>query len=109
MKSSEDAELLKTENVVFEVERETTALLARVRPARKLIALVLGRETPAGKTTSSPCAPTFVTVRFAEIATGPAGMPQTPATSNDRVAFGCNAGPSSGPFGLRVSPTRHGV
>src|SRR5512141_2989755 len=110
MKSTVAAELLKTENVVLACERVTIALLARVRPARKLIALVFGRTRPECDTTSSPCAPTFVTVRFAEIAAASAGMPHGDApTSNVRVAAGCNDGPPSGPVGFLVSRTRHGV
>src|SRR5664279_640089 len=109
MKSSEDAELLNTENVVVDPERNTTVLLARVRPAKKLIALGPGRDAPAGKTTRSPCAPTFVTVRFAEIATAPLGMPHTPVTLKSRVANGAKAGPPKAPDPMRVSRTRHGV
>ncbi len=110
MKSTAAAELLKTENVVLEFERETTALLARVRPARKLIALVFGREMSDLNTTSSPGAPTFVTVKFAEIATAPAGMPHADAAgSNVRVAPGCNGGAPSGPVWFLVSRTRQGV
>jgi hypothetical protein len=101
--------LLKTENVVLEPERETTELLARVRPARKLIALVFGGEMSDLNTTSSPCAPMFVTVRFAEIATAPAGMPHGDAvTSKVRVAPGCNDGAPSCPVWFLVSRTRHG-
>src|SRR5450756_112848 len=109
MKSTVVAELLKRENVVLDFEKETIALLARVRPARKLIVLVFGRKTSAGNTTSSPGAPTFVTVRFAEIATASVGMPHADATtSNVRVAPGCNDGAPSGPVGFLVSRTRHG-
>ena len=97
------------ENVVLDFEKETIALLARVRPARKLSALVFGRKTSDGNTTSSPGAPTFVTVRFAEIATASAGMPHGDAAgSNVRVALACNGGAPSGPVGFLVSRTRHG-
>jgi hypothetical protein len=110
MKSTVAEELLKMENVVLDFDKETIALLARVRPARKLSALVFGRETSAGKTTSSPWAPTFVTVRFAEIATASAGMPHVDADgSNVRVVPGCNGGAPSAPAGFLVSSTRHGV
>ena len=54
MKSTVAAELLKTENVALDFEKETIALLARVRPARKLIVLVFGRRMSDGKTTRSP-------------------------------------------------------
>src|SRR5450830_182783 len=109
MKSTVAAELLKTENVVLDSERDTIALLARVRPARKLIELAFGRKMSDGNTTSSPSAPTFVTVRFAEIAAAPAGMPHADvATSNVRAANGCNDGAPSGPVGFLVSRTRHG-
>lgn len=97
------------ENVTLDFEREMIALLARVRPARKLRLLVLGLATSDGKATSSPRALTFVTVRFAEIAIAPAGMPHADvATSNVRVASGCNAGAPNGPAGFLVSRTRHG-
>src|SRR5450759_4787301 len=109
MKSSEAAELLKTEKVVVVAERYTRALFARVLKALKLMALVFGRETSDGNRTSSPWAPLFVIVRFAEIATAAAGMPQTPATSKFRVAFGRRAGPPRAPDPKRVSRTRQGV
>jgi hypothetical protein len=109
MKSTVAAELLNTENVALDFEKETIALLARVRPARKLRALEFGLKTSAGKTTSSPRAPTFVTVRFTEIATAPAGIPhEDVVTPNVRVAPGCNGGPPSGPAEFLVSRTRHG-
>src|SRR5664279_6180817 len=98
MNSTVAAELLKTENVALDCENETSALLARVRPARKLSVLVFGRKTSAGKTTSSPGALTFVTVRFAEIATASAGMPHGELDkSKVLVACGCNGGAPSGP------------
>jgi len=109
MKSTLAAELLKTESVVLEFERDTSALLARVLPARKVIALVLGGKMSDGNTASSPFAPTFATVKFAEIATAPTGMPHADAAgSNVRVAPGCNDGPPSGPVRFLVSRTRHG-
>src|SRR5450756_636407 len=108
MKSTVAVELLKTENVVPNFEKETIALLALVRPARKLSALVFGRKTSDGNTTSSPGAPTFVTVRFAEIATASVGTLHVEADgSNVRVAPGCNDGAPSGPVGFLVSSTRH--
>ena len=88
MKSTLAAEWLNTENDVLDPERTTTSLLARVRPASKLTALAFGFPTSDGKTTSSPAAPAFVMVRFAEIATAPEGMPQAPATVNERAAPG---------------------
>src|SRR5664279_4675914 len=108
MNSTVAAELLKTENVALDCENETIALLARTRPARKLIVLVFGRTTSAGKTTSSPGPPTFVTVRFAEIAAESAGMPHIPATLKSRVSFGWRANPNPFRF-TRVSRTRQGV
>lgn len=109
MKSTAAAELLKTVNFALDPERDTIALLARVRPARKLIAEAFGREMSARKTTSSPVAPAFVTVKFVEIETAPAGMPHGDvAGSNVRVSPGCNDGPPSGPVSFLVSRTRHG-
>src|SRR5450759_3190368 len=98
IKSTVPPELLKTENVALPLERDTIALLARVRPARKLIVLAFGRVMSDLNTTSSPGAPTFVTVRFAEIATAPTGMPHGATDmSNVRVAPGSKDGAPSGP------------
>jgi hypothetical protein len=109
MKSTVAAELLKTENAVPGLESEMSALLARVRGALRLIELAFGSDVSDLNATSSPGALTFVTVRFAEIATAPAGIPHEDAvTSNVRVAPGCKAGAPSGPDAFLVSRTRQG-
>jgi hypothetical protein len=91
------------------VERDRTALFARVCPAEKFRLLVPGLRPLPGYIVKNP-EPPETTVAFTEIATADTGMPHADAvTVMSRVAFGCKAGPPKGPFALRVSAIRQGV
>src|SRR5207249_6298082 len=92
-----------------EAPRETTALFARTAPRRKLIALVGGMASPAGKTRRSPTSVGETTVRLRATAFADDGIEQRPATGNVRRAPAASDGPPEGPAALRVSATRQGL
>jgi hypothetical protein len=80
------------------------ALLARSRPAVKLIVFVGGIGSPPGPMTSWPVPLGCTAVTLRDSATAESGMPQSPVTSNSRTSPELSTGPSS-----RVSQRRQGI
>src|SRR5690349_5624152 len=70
-----------------------TPLLARVRPARKLIVLEVAGTALPGKKVRCPVPGGLMTVTLAGIAFAVAGTPQRPSTTTIRSSFGESAGP----------------
>lgn len=90
------------------IDRSRIALFARTCPVEKVRLLVPGLTPSPGYKLMNP-EPPATTVTLTEMETAEAGMPHMDVTVKSRVAFGCRAGPPSGPFALRVSMTRQGV
>src|SRR6185369_6522249 len=92
-----------------EAPSATTALLARMVPARKLIALASGAGWPAGETRRSPPSDGWTTVRFTATDVAVDGIAQRPEIAKPRTVPATSAGPPEGPGVSRVSATRQGV
>lgn len=87
----------------------TMAAAALTRPSEFSVE-VGGRLCPQGKSVRNPSLTLGTTVTFTEYAFAVEGMPQAlEGMLKPRVVPAVRNGPPNGPFGLRVSATRHGV
>ncbi len=91
------------------VPSPSTTLLARTRPALKLIVEVAGTPAPAGPKVRKPALGGRTTVTLAETATARVEMPHWPAASKARTAWAAIPGAPNGPAGPRVSTSRQGA
>src|SRR5687768_3880477 len=91
-----------------EEDSMTVALLARVPPAVKLMAVAAVGALLPGKTLRCPVAPGVMVVRLTARALAAAGMPHWPAATKTRCP-GRMAGPPYAPGMMRVSTSRQGV
>jgi hypothetical protein len=85
------------------------ALLARMTPARKLIALVPGTDWPEAKARRSPSDVGETAVMFTATAFAVDGIEQRFTTGKLRTVPEASAGPPETPTGFRVSARRQGV